>query len=121
MSAVVTDVTGVPTQPVLMHSKIVGKVLHSLGGVGRNMAEGLFRLGISTMLLSVVASDTYGQAVLDAHQKIGMVSILHHFLFVLRCLKGECISVTLMFVPRILVASKCAQMAMHGRQHLWAF
>jgi pseudouridine kinase len=42
-----------------------GAITCSPGGVGRNIAENLARLGVPTALLSALADDTFGRAVLD--------------------------------------------------------
>lgn len=49
-----------------------GKILCAPGGVGRNVAENLARLGLQTRLFSVVGEDVFGQALLAATAKAGV-------------------------------------------------
>ena len=46
-----------------------GKVRTSAGGVGRNIAENLARLGTDTRLLSAVGNDQYGHHLLEVSQR----------------------------------------------------
>ena len=55
-----------------MHSSTIGKVRDTLGGVGRNLAEAIHRLGVSTLLISAVAEDLFGKKILEQHAAIGM-------------------------------------------------
>lgn len=44
----------------------------SAGGVGRNIAENLARLGTDTRLLSAVGNDQYGHLLLEVSQRAGV-------------------------------------------------
>ena len=52
-----------------------GRVRTSAGGVGRNIAENLARLGTDTRLLSAVGNDQYGHHLLDVTQRAGVVGV----------------------------------------------
>ena len=49
-----------------------GRILCAPGGVGRNVAENLARLGLATQLFSVVGDDVFGQSLLAATQQAGV-------------------------------------------------
>ena len=49
-----------------------GHILCAPGGVGRNVAENLARLGLTTRLFSVVGDDVFGQALLAATRQAGV-------------------------------------------------
>ncbi|MBU3740022.1 MAG: kinase, partial [Rhodoferax sp.] len=49
-----------------------GRILCAPGGVGRNVAENLARLGLRTRLFSVVGDDVFGQALLMATRQAGV-------------------------------------------------
>ncbi len=66
------DIEGHPNQKLLLGDSNPGVVKTSLGGVGRNIAENLARLGIETRLLSVVGDDVHGKRVLDHARAIGL-------------------------------------------------
>ena len=66
------DIEGYPNQKLLLGDSNPGVVKTSLGGVGRNIAENLARLGIQTKLLSVVGNDAHGKRVLDHAKAIGL-------------------------------------------------
>ncbi len=66
------DIEGYPHQNLLLGDSNPGVVKTSLGGVGRNIAENLARLGIQTKFLSVVGDDAHGKRVLDHAKAIGL-------------------------------------------------
>ena len=66
------DIEGYPNQKLLLGDSNPGVVKTSLGGVGRNIAENLARLGIETRFLSVVGDDAHGKRVLDHARAIGL-------------------------------------------------
>ena len=66
------DIEGYPNQKLLLGDSNPGVVKTSLGGVGRNIAESLARLGIETKFLSVVGDDAHGRRVLDHARAIGL-------------------------------------------------
>ena len=66
------DIQGFPSSKLIYKDSNIGVVKHSLGGVGRNIAENMVRLGIHTKFLSVVGEDVYGQKIIDEGRHIGM-------------------------------------------------
>ena len=66
------DIVGFPVQQLVLRDSNPGKVKMALGGVGRNIAENLVHLGISTKLISAVGEDLHGRRILDHAGKIGL-------------------------------------------------
>jgi len=66
------DIQGSPRGKLIARDSNIGTVRISLGGVGRNIAENLVRLGVETRLISVVGDDAYGQRILDDARLIGL-------------------------------------------------
>lgn len=66
------DIQGFPNNRLISHDSNPGKVKMSLGGVGRNIAENLVRLGVETKLISAVGNDIYGSKILDEARNIGL-------------------------------------------------
>lgn len=66
------DIQGSPKGKLIARDSNIGTVKISLGGVGRNIAENLVRLGVDTRLISVVGDDAYGQRILDEARLIGL-------------------------------------------------
>ncbi len=66
------DIEGSPAQKLRLQDSNPGTVRTSLGGVGRNIAENLTRLGIQTTFLSVVGNDSHGQRILDHAKAVGL-------------------------------------------------
>lgn len=58
------DVVGRPSGPLLDGESNPGTVRISSGGVGRNIAENLSRLGIATRLVTVIGNDRWGESVM---------------------------------------------------------
>lgn len=59
------DIVGFPYANLIKKDSNPGKVKMSLGGVGRNIAVNLAKLGISTKFISVIGDDLYGKMILD--------------------------------------------------------
>ena len=66
------DMKGQAAQPLLRATSIPGRIHSSVGGVARNVAENLARLGISTTLLSAVGDDRPGQRILAQASEAGV-------------------------------------------------
>ena len=66
------DIQGFPEHELIYKDSNVGKVRISLGGVGRNIAENLVRLGVATQLISVIGDDAYGRQILAEARQIGL-------------------------------------------------
>ncbi|MFZ5918626.1 MAG: carbohydrate kinase family protein [Chloroflexota bacterium] len=72
IGAAAMDTKGYATEPLQSGTSIAGHVRVSVGGVGRNIAENLARLGLKTMLLSAVGEDEAGRHLLDQAQHSGV-------------------------------------------------
>ncbi|OEE57438.1 kinase [Enterovibrio norvegicus FF-454] len=76
------DVLGQPNAELIPRDSNPGNISHSAGGVGRNIAENLARLGTDVKLISVVGDDTYGSMVRDITRRAGVdvrgVSVLEN-------------------------------------------
>lgn len=66
------DIQGFPYDKMNFHDSNPGKIKISLGGVGRNIAENLVKLGVNVKLISVIGSDPYGLKILQEANKIGL-------------------------------------------------
>jgi len=66
------DTKGRPKMPLVAGTSNPGYIRVSPGGVGRNVAENLARLGVPTVLLSAVGDDSVGRHVLDATEAGGV-------------------------------------------------
>jgi pseudouridine kinase len=66
------DVKGRAWEPLQMGTSNRGRIRNSLGGVARNIAENLARLGVPTVLLSAVGDDGSGQRLLAQTAESGV-------------------------------------------------
>ena len=66
------DIQGVPKKALVMFDSNPGKVDISLGGVGRNIADNICRLGVGTKLISAVGNDLYGNQILSECKSYGI-------------------------------------------------
>lgn len=66
------DMVGFPHKQLIMNDSNPGKVKISLGGVGRNIAENVVRLGLHTKLISAVGDDVYGNKVIEESRSLGL-------------------------------------------------
>ncbi|WP_350344363.1 PfkB family carbohydrate kinase [Proteinivorax tanatarense] len=67
------DIKGiVVSDKVEMLTSNVGKIVTSVGGVGRNIAENLARLNVPTSLLSAVGRDKHGRAIIEYSKEAGV-------------------------------------------------
>lgn len=66
------DITGIAGAPLRQGDSNPGRVLASPGGVARNIAENLARLGLDVRLVSVVGDDLHGRSLLEATQRAGV-------------------------------------------------
>jgi len=66
------DIVGFPNKDLIPHDSNPGKVKLSLGGVGRNIAENLVHLGVSTKLISAIGDDMYGKKIIEHASSIGL-------------------------------------------------
>lgn len=66
------DIQGFPKDSLILKDSNPGQVKLSLGGVGRNIAENLVKLGIETKLVSVIGGDLYGSKILEEAKQVGL-------------------------------------------------
>lgn len=68
------DISGTPYRPLIERDSNPGKTTVSLGGVGRNIAENLSRLGVPTELVTVLGGDGYSQQICESckENRIGL-------------------------------------------------
>ena len=66
------DISGSTTQPLVLSDSNPGRIRCAPGGVARNVAENLARLGNTTRLLTAVGDDLYGRSLLETTQKAGV-------------------------------------------------
>lgn len=66
------DILGTAQGPLRLGDSNPGRIRTTQGGVARNVAENLARLGIDTHLLSVVGDDAFGHSVLAATRQAGV-------------------------------------------------
>ncbi len=70
--AINIDLLATASVPVTSDDSTPGTLRSYAGGVGRNIAENLTRLGLATTLVSVVGDDEFGQTLLREMQQIGI-------------------------------------------------
>lgn len=58
--------------PLHFHDSSIGSIQTSYGGVGRNIAENISRLGLSVHLCSIVGDDAFGRLMLEHAQHVGI-------------------------------------------------
>lgn len=77
------DVAGFSEKPLIRQDSNPGEIKTSPGGVGRNIAENMARLGMQTRLISVVGNDAFGRKILtdsaDAGVDVSMVRTVGRF------------------------------------------
>lgn len=66
------DIKGQSDAHLVPHTSNPGAVQTTAGGVGRNIAENLARLGVPTRLLSVVGNDVYARHVVEVTAAAGV-------------------------------------------------
>ncbi len=66
------DIIGFPSQVLNMEDSNPGKIKMSMGGVGRNIAENLSRLGITTKMLTAIGNDVYGKKILEEARMVDL-------------------------------------------------
>jgi pseudouridine kinase len=73
------DINGFSRDPLKMEDSNPGKLEYCPGGVGRNIAENLHRLGIPVRLISVIGDDPGGTLIRSSCAKTGLD--IEHSLF----------------------------------------
>ncbi|WP_062353070.1 PfkB family carbohydrate kinase [Bacillus kwashiorkori] len=66
------DIQGFPKDKLMLKDSNPGELKISLGGVGRNIAENLVKLGTDTRLITAVGDDLYGKKILEDANQIGL-------------------------------------------------
>ncbi len=66
------DISALPHSKALMGDSNPGRILCSPGGVARNVAENLLRLGVDARLVSVLGDDAFAAALQQAATRIGL-------------------------------------------------
>lgn len=66
------DIIGFTNSKLVYKDSNPGRVKISLGGVGRNIAENLVKLGVNAKLISVIGEDMFGKKVLEEAKQIGL-------------------------------------------------
>lgn len=72
LGAMAIDAKGQPRRALVPGTSAPGTVRLSIGGVARNVAENLARLGVHATLLSAVGDDPMGRFLLDATARAGV-------------------------------------------------
>lgn len=66
------DIGGISDNPLVFSDSNPGRIIHSLGGVGRNIAHNLTLLGVSSRLVTALGKDAYGEQIKMDCEKLGM-------------------------------------------------
>ncbi|MBS5824625.1 MAG: winged helix-turn-helix transcriptional regulator, partial [Clostridium argentinense] len=66
------DILGFSCKELRYKDSNIGNIKVSLGGVGRNIAENLVRLGVNTRLITAIGDDMYGMKILNECRDIGI-------------------------------------------------
>ncbi|MCE5236339.1 MAG: PfkB family carbohydrate kinase [Clostridiaceae bacterium] len=72
VGGITTDITGFPSRALLLRDSNPGRVKISEGGVGRNIAENLVRMGFETELICAMGCDAYADAHLSHAEALGL-------------------------------------------------
>ncbi|MEL6842912.1 MAG: carbohydrate kinase family protein [Bacteroidota bacterium] len=72
IGGIIMDIKGLPREGALLHHSNRGKITYTPGGVGRNIAENLVRLGVPVSMFGVVGDDPFGQRLIEDCRKLGM-------------------------------------------------
>ncbi len=80
VGAVNMDIGGTAYEPLIMGDSNPGQVVLSLGGVGRNMADNLSRMGAPVRFVTVMGEDVYGyqaqKSCLELHIDLSLSRIM---------------------------------------------
>ncbi len=66
------DLEGFPLNPLRLNDSNPGSIRTTYGGVGRNIAENLSRVGVEVGLITSVGNDDYGRKIIDHAHNIGI-------------------------------------------------
>ncbi|WP_294344669.1 carbohydrate kinase family protein [uncultured Clostridium sp.] len=71
LGASVVDIFGFCSCKYKQYDSIPGNIKMSFGGVSRNIAENMARMGINTKFISILGDDEMGKSILEHSKKIG--------------------------------------------------
>lgn len=71
IGASIIDITGLTAVKYQSHNSNPGFIKVSMGGVCRNIAENMARLGIATKFISTIGDDDHGKRILEHSRQIG--------------------------------------------------
>ncbi len=66
------DICGYPYSTLIPKTSNIGRITVTIGGVGRNIAENLARIGVNTKLITAVGSDDYGRMITEYSSSAGI-------------------------------------------------
>lgn len=66
------DISGKSLNKLILSDSNIGSVSMSLGGVARNIAENISRLGLNVRLISAIGDDIYGKKILEESKEAGI-------------------------------------------------
>lgn len=66
------DITGFAHNKLVLGDSSIGHLTSSTGGVGRNIAENLVRLGVPVKLLCPIGDDIYGKEIIQNCEEVGI-------------------------------------------------
>ena len=72
----VIDMIGQSTDALISSTSNPGKVVYRYGGVARNVAEMIARLGSPTLLVSAVGKDMQAEVLMSYCKQVGIVRII---------------------------------------------
>ena len=72
IGAACLDIKGRLAEPLLLGTSNAGRLTISVGGVARNIAENLARLGADTTLIAAVGADEFGQLIMSQTEEAGV-------------------------------------------------
>ena len=72
LGAALTDMVGFPQRKPALADSVPGRIVKTSGGVGRNLAENLVRLGLPTELITAFGDDRNGKALLLECQELNI-------------------------------------------------
>ncbi|MEL7220342.1 MAG: carbohydrate kinase family protein [Bacteroidota bacterium] len=72
LGAAITDIMGFPADSLIPADSVPGRILKASGGVGRNIAENLVRLGLPVELLTAFGDDDNGKLLLSECQQLNI-------------------------------------------------
>ncbi len=66
------DIAGFSANTIQSRDSNPGSIVLSQGGVGRNIAENLCRIGVDTKLITAIGNDFYGKQIIEHCSKLGV-------------------------------------------------